>query len=77
MSTMAKRTFRSPSRNAAVKRWLNEEVIPAYDAMKADPKRAIPIENVFTTVREHHAANVACHKTPPAAFGGTLPSGEG
>jgi hypothetical protein len=77
MSTTAKRTFRPSSRNATVERWLNKEVMPVYDAMKADSKRAIPVEKVFAAVREHHAANVACQKTPPAAFGGTLPFGEG
>ena len=26
-------------RDAAVERWLKEEVVPVYDVMKADPKR--------------------------------------
>lgn len=42
-------------RDAAVDRWLREEVAPAYDAMKADPSRAIPIENAFDDVRAKHA----------------------
>jgi antitoxin ParD1/3/4 len=29
-------------RDAAVERWLKEEVVPVYDAMKAEPKRGIP-----------------------------------
>jgi antitoxin ParD1/3/4 len=45
-------------RDAAVERWLREDVAPVYDAMKADPKRAVPIEKVFTAVREHHAARM-------------------
>jgi antitoxin ParD1/3/4 len=49
-------------RDAAVERWLREDVAPAYDAMKADPKRAIPIEKVFAAVREHHAARMKAAK---------------
>ena len=29
-------------RDAAIERWLVNEVAPVYDAMKADPSRAIP-----------------------------------
>jgi hypothetical protein len=36
--------------------------MPVYDAMKADPKRAIPVEKVFTAVREHHAARMKAAK---------------
>jgi antitoxin ParD1/3/4 len=45
-------------RDAAVERWLNEEVVPVYDAMKANPKRGIPAEKVFATIRAHHDARV-------------------
>ncbi|HKP78559.1 MAG TPA: type II toxin-antitoxin system ParD family antitoxin [Phenylobacterium sp.] len=41
-------------RDEAVERWLREEVAPTYDAMKADPSRAIPIEDVFAEIRSHH-----------------------
>lgn len=41
-------------RDDAVERWLREEVAPAYDAMQADPSRAIPIEDVFAEIRAHH-----------------------
>ncbi len=30
----------------ALEKWLHEEVASAYDAMKADPSRAISVENV-------------------------------
>lgn len=43
-------------RDATVERWLREGVAPAYDAMKADPGRAIPAEVVFDEVRARHAA---------------------
>lgn len=42
-------------RDAAVERWLRDEVAPVYDAMKADPSRGIPAEDVFAQVRARHA----------------------
>jgi antitoxin ParD1/3/4 len=42
-------------RDAAVERWLREEVAPAYDAMKADPARGIPADKVFAEIRARHA----------------------
>jgi len=41
-------------REAAVERWLREDVIPVYDAMRADPARAIPADRVRQTLRAHH-----------------------
>ncbi len=41
-------------RETAVERWLREEVAPVYDAMQADPSRAIPADQVRLTVRAHH-----------------------
>jgi antitoxin ParD1/3/4 len=45
-------------RDAAVERWLREEVVPVYDAMKADPARGIPAREVFADVRARHAARL-------------------
>jgi antitoxin ParD1/3/4 len=42
-------------REQAVERWLRNEVAPVYDAMKADPERAIPVKQVFDEVRKRHA----------------------
>jgi antitoxin ParD1/3/4 len=42
-------------RDAAVERWLREEVAPAYDAMEADPSRAVPAEQVVQNLRSHRA----------------------
>jgi antitoxin ParD1/3/4 len=39
-------------RDAAVERWLIEEVAPTYDAMKANPKRRLSAKSVFA---EAHA----------------------
>ena len=41
-------------REAAVERWLHEEVAPAYDAMRADPGRGRPAAEVFDELRAHH-----------------------
>ena len=41
-------------RDAAVERWLREEVAPVYDAMKADPARGIPAKKVFADIRVRH-----------------------
>lgn len=45
-------------RDAAVERWLREEVVPAAAANMADPSRAIPAEQVFAEVRAQHAKRV-------------------
>ena len=42
-------------RDAAVERWLREEVVPVYDAMQADPARGIPAEEVMESIRARHA----------------------
>lgn len=41
-------------RDEAVERWLNGEVAASYDAMKADPSRAIAIDDAFASVRARH-----------------------
>jgi antitoxin ParD1/3/4 len=42
-------------RDAAIERWLREDVAPVYDAMKADPSRGIPAKKVFAELRARHA----------------------
>ena len=49
-------------RDAAVERWLREEVAPAYDALLGDPDRAISAEDVFASVRALHVDRL---KTKP------------
>jgi antitoxin ParD1/3/4 len=46
-------------REAAVDRWLREEVAPACDAMRDDPARALSADTVFDGLRAHHASTVA------------------
>jgi antitoxin ParD1/3/4 len=41
-------------RDAAVERWLREEVVTAYDALQAKPSRAIPSDAVLAAVRARH-----------------------
>jgi antitoxin ParD1/3/4 len=41
-------------RDAAVERWLREDVVAAYDALKANPSSAIPASQVFAAVRSRH-----------------------
>ena len=43
-------------RDAVVERWLREEVVAAYDALEANPRRAIPAEAAFAAVRARHRA---------------------
>ena len=45
-------------RDAAVARWLRDEVATTYDAMQADPARAISARTVFDEIRAHHAAKL-------------------
>jgi antitoxin ParD1/3/4 len=42
-------------REATVQHWLRESVAPVYDAMQADPDRAIPLDKVARTLHAHHA----------------------
>ncbi|RJL15803.1 type II toxin-antitoxin system ParD family antitoxin [Paracoccus siganidrum] len=42
-------------RNAAVERWLREDVAPVYDAMEANPDRARSADAVFGAIRDRHA----------------------
>ncbi len=49
-------------RDAAVERWLRDEVAPVYDTVQADPARAIPADQVFRTVRAHHAKRLKAQR---------------
>jgi antitoxin ParD1/3/4 len=42
-------------RDAAVSRWLRDEVAPVYDAMQADPDRAIPIDDIMVDLAARQA----------------------
>ena len=49
-------TERRMDSDAALERWLREEVGPAYDAMQADPSRGVTAADVFADIRKRHAA---------------------
>jgi len=42
------------ARDRAVEQWLRNEVVPAYDAYKADPSRGIPLDEVRAGLAERH-----------------------
>lgn len=44
------------ARDRALEKWLRDEVVPAYDAFKADPSRGIPIDDVRASLEAHWAA---------------------
>ena len=46
-------------RDAAVDRWLREEVAPVYDGMQANPERARSMADAFADVRNHHARRLS------------------
>jgi antitoxin ParD1/3/4 len=45
-------------RDAAVERWLHNEVAPIYDALQADPGRAVSADHVGAALQAHHAARL-------------------
>jgi antitoxin ParD1/3/4 len=51
-------------RDAAVEKWLREEVIGVCDAMQSDPGRAISGEQVFATIRARHADRLKKRREP-------------
>ena len=43
-------------RDAVFERWLHEEVVPTYDATKADPSSRIPAKAVFAEARARYSS---------------------
>jgi antitoxin ParD1/3/4 len=43
-----------PARDAAVERWLREEVAQSYDEHHADPQAVLPGEELMTKLRASH-----------------------
>lgn len=43
------------ARDAAMENWLHREVIPAYDAIMADPSRGLSIADVKANLAARHA----------------------
>jgi antitoxin ParD1/3/4 len=42
-------------REAAIDRWLHDEVVPVFDAVQADPDRAVSAQVVTAALNAHHA----------------------
>jgi antitoxin ParD1/3/4 len=42
-------------RDAAVEKWLREEVLPGHDEFLADPSRAVPVDEVFERIKRRKA----------------------
>jgi antitoxin ParD1/3/4 len=47
------------ARDRAVEDWLREKVAPAYDALKADPSRAVSAKQVRTALSNEHRKALA------------------
>lgn len=47
------------ARDRAVETWLHDQVGPAYDALKADPARAVTIDDVRASLSAEHKAALA------------------
>ncbi|QDD62959.1 type II toxin-antitoxin system ParD family antitoxin [Herbaspirillum seropedicae] len=43
------------ARDRAVENWLSNQVAPAYDALKADPSRAVSVDEVRARLAAEHA----------------------
>jgi len=42
------------ARGRPVERWLRDQVAPAYDALKADPSRAVSVKQVRARLAAEH-----------------------
>jgi antitoxin ParD1/3/4 len=42
------------ARDRAMEHWLREQVAPAYDALKADPSRAVSVKQVRARLATEH-----------------------
>jgi antitoxin ParD1/3/4 len=49
-------------RDAVVERWLHEEVVPAYDAIKANPERKLPARSVFAEAKARFSGRRKAHR---------------
>ena len=47
------------ARDRAVEKWLHEQVGPAYDALKADPSRAVTVDQVWARLATEHKTATA------------------
>ena len=50
------------ARDRAVENWLRDQVVPAYDAMKADPSRAVSVGDVRKILTTAHKRAAKGHR---------------
>ena len=46
-------------RDAELESWLRKDVAATYDAMQADPSRAVSLKSVFDQIRDHHRVRMS------------------
>jgi len=51
-------------RDAAVEKWLREEVVAVCDAMQSDPGRAVHADRAFAVIRARHADRMKKRREP-------------
>ncbi len=51
--------MRSPQLNSAIGHWLRNDVVPAFQALKADPSRGASLAETRAALAERHAATQA------------------
>ena len=51
-----------PSHNPALEGWLRNEVIPASNALRADPGRALSAEDIRASLAALHAETCSAHE---------------
>ncbi len=42
----------------ALENWLRQEVVPAFEALKADPTRGVPLDEVLVGLEEIHKKTI-------------------
>lgn len=47
------------ARDRAMEHWLHEQVGPTYDALKAEPSRAVAVDQVRTRLAAEHKTTTA------------------
>jgi putative addiction module CopG family antidote len=50
------------ARDRAVERWLHTEVAAAYDELKADPSKALSLDQVRSFLEDAHRRRTAAHE---------------
>jgi antitoxin ParD1/3/4 len=60
MTTRKPPRFQSHASRETLESWLQSQVGPAYDALKADPSRAITVDEIRATLAIEHKMATRC-----------------